>query len=111
LSYTIGFAHRCRGGTSLRLAGVNSRYREIERQLWGYLRLEKTLRLLKQADIIPLTDDVAHQFNDLRKQKLKVGTQDLKIAAIALTHHAEVATANERDFGRVPELKTVNWIA
>lgn len=47
----------------------------------------------------------------LRRSKLNVGSQDLRIAALALELDATVATRNLRDFRRVPNLKFVDWSA
>ena len=58
----------------------------------------------------PLANASADRFNDLRKQKIRVGTQDLKIAAIALTQDALLLSANLRDFRRVPGLRVENWL-
>lgn len=43
------------------------------------------------------------------RMRLNVGSNDLKIAAIALEYQATVVTRNFRDFGRVPGLTIVDW--
>jgi tRNA(fMet)-specific endonuclease VapC len=42
-------------------------------------------------------------------QRLNVGSNDLKIAAIALENQAIVVTRNRRDFGRVAALTCEDW--
>ena len=49
------------------------------------------------------------RYESLKKLKLNVGGNDLRIAAIALEHNATVVSANLRDFSRVPELKVEYW--
>jgi len=48
-------------------------------------------------------------FQQLRAARLRVGTLDLKIAAIALTNGLTVLTRNRNDFGRVPGLTFADW--
>jgi hypothetical protein len=48
-------------------------------------------------------------FQQFRAQKIRVGTQDLKIAAIVLSHQATLVTRNQKDFTRLPNLKITDW--
>lgn len=53
---------------------------------------------------VPFDDIAQAHFEHMRRLKLRLGTQDLRIAAIALARGAAVATRNLRDFQRVPGL-------
>ena len=46
----------------------------------------------------------------LRKQRIRIGSQDLRIAAIALQHGFTVVTSNVRDFAQVPNLNIEDWV-
>jgi len=48
--------------------------------------------------------------SNLRQQKIRIGTMDLKIASIALVNDALLITANIRDFSLVPGLRCENWL-
>ena len=52
----------------------------------------------------------AYTWQGLRAQRIRIGTMDLKIAAIALVHDALLLSANLRDFQQVPNLRVANWI-
>lgn len=47
---------------------------------------------------------------ELERSGTPIGDADLRIAAIALSHHLKVVTGNERHFQRVPELEIENWL-
>ena len=53
---------------------------------------------------------VARQFEEMRRQKLRIGSMDLKIAATALVNNALLLSANLSDFERVPALRVENWL-
>ena len=55
--------------------------------------------------ILPYTPAADAEFARLRAQKVRIGTQDLRIASIALTAGATVVTRNARDFAQVPGLQ------
>ena len=56
-------------------------------------------------------DPIGIEFERLQRLRLRVGTMDLKIAAIALAHDASVLTRNSKDFSRVSGLRFEDWAA
>lgn len=87
------------------------RYTDVERQVWGYQKMRQLFSLVKTIEVIPFDIDVANLVKELQSQKLRVGTQDLKIAAIGLTHIALLLSNNLKDFKRIPGLRVESWIA
>jgi tRNA(fMet)-specific endonuclease VapC len=49
-------------------------------------------------------------FQHLRAQRIRIGTLDLRIAAIALSREATLVTRNRQDFAGIPApLNIENW--
>ena len=65
-------------------------------------------------EILPYDDLAAQQYGVIRsfleKQGTPIGSLDTLIAAHALALDCTVVTNNQREFTRVPGLKTANWI-
>src|SRR5262249_21123559 len=80
------------------------------RQVIGYRELAGLFEFYHEFEIVPFDEAAARQFDDLRGQRLRLGTMDLKIAATALVHNALLLSANRRDFERVPGLRVENWL-
>ena len=59
---------------------------------------------------MPFDEQAASEYQGLRAQRIRIGTMDLKIAAIALVHDALLLSANLRDFQQIPNLRVANWI-
>ena len=92
-----------------RTAGVlsaSSKERTALRQVVGYRELSQLFQFYQEFEIVLFDEAAAQVFDDLRKQKLRLGTMDLKIAATALVNNALLLSANRSDFDRVPELQT-----
>jgi tRNA(fMet)-specific endonuclease VapC len=75
----------------------------------GYTRFTDSVRELAGWDALPFTAASVLRFQNLLRQKLNVGGNDLRIASIALEFGATVVTRNLRDFGRVPGVQCEDW--
>jgi tRNA(fMet)-specific endonuclease VapC len=75
----------------------------------GYFNLNRTLEYFQTINVIDFDQAAADCYQEIIGQKLRVGTQDLKIAAITLSRQAIVVTRNYRDFSKVPGLQIEDW--
>ena len=82
----------------------------VHQQVVPYLRLAKLIDFLRDWNVLVWNEPAADQFVRLRKQRVRIGTQDLKIASIALTSDALLLSANLRDFEQVPGLRVEEWL-
>lgn len=74
-----------------------------------YARLNGTLRFYHNIAVWQYTQEAELRCEALRAAKIRVGTQDLKIAAIALWAGAILLTRNARDFAQIPNLLVEDW--
>jgi tRNA(fMet)-specific endonuclease VapC len=82
---------------------------DIEMQARGYVRLASYLDAIKRWKIVAFDEHSVAEFKRLREEKVRIGTQDLKIASIALAKNMLVLSANLRDFRKVPGLRVASW--
>ena len=75
----------------------------------GCERLQETMGFYASLYVLPYDVEAQLQFAHLRRQQVRIGTQDLRIAAIALSKNARLVTRNTRDFAKVPGLHIVDW--
>jgi tRNA(fMet)-specific endonuclease VapC len=87
-----------------------SRHRDAAAQMAAYQTLAELFHFFAPWQIVPLDAAAVGEFNRLRKQKVRLATMDLKIAAIALAQNALLLSANLRDFQQVPGLRVENWL-
>jgi tRNA(fMet)-specific endonuclease VapC len=77
----------------------------------AYRSLWQTVRFFAAAQIVLYDDACERKFHNLRAQKIRIGTRDLRIAATALVHDLTLVTRNRSDFSRVPSLRIEDWSA
>ncbi len=75
----------------------------------AYEKLQVTFDSLKSFNVLKFTTEAQKLYINLLHQKIKVGRQDLRIAAIALSLNGILITQNNRDFCQVPNLVLDNW--
>ena len=66
---------------------------------------------LKPLVVLPFDAEAAREHARLRMalKNMPIGERDLVIASVALAHRLAVVTHNQREFGRVPGLKSLDW--
>ena len=92
--------------SAIRRADASSGKRSVQR---AYEFLALSLAQLQQLKILPYNQAAEMLFADWRRQKLRLGTRDLRIAAICAAHGAKLISRNRRDFDQVPGLVVEYW--
>ena len=75
-----------------------------------YEQLGESIRFLSNFVVAPWNAAAAERMAALKGARLRVGTQDLRIASIALAQDALLISANLVDFEQVPKLRVENWM-
>jgi tRNA(fMet)-specific endonuclease VapC len=91
------------------LAAIN-RERAGNDQLTAYARFHAALRDLQKLTLIPFDADAVARFHELQRLCPRIGTMDLKIAAICIAHETVLLSRNLVDSGKIPGLRVGNWL-
>jgi tRNA(fMet)-specific endonuclease VapC len=75
----------------------------------AYQWLLETLDDFRKTNILDFNTAAIDLYQELMCQKIRIGTQDLRIAAIALSVNGILVTRNQRDFAKVPNLILEDW--
>jgi tRNA(fMet)-specific endonuclease VapC len=100
----ISFEEQTRGW----LAQI-ARARNAKKEIAAYSRLRNLLVDYSVHLVVDYDEAAAIQFDNLRSAKVRIGTMDLKIAAIVLSQKAKLLSGNLQDFTKVPGLSVENW--
>ncbi len=74
-----------------------------------YRWLGETVDQLARLPALYFDDKAVTLYEKLLSQKVRIGTQDLRIASIVLSQKAVLLTRNSLDFSRVPGLQMEDW--
>jgi tRNA(fMet)-specific endonuclease VapC len=75
-----------------------------------YPRLTQLVEFYAQWSVLAFDTQSAVIYASLKRQGIRIGAQDLKIASIALANDALLLSANLVDFQKVPGLKVEDWL-
>jgi tRNA(fMet)-specific endonuclease VapC len=100
----VSFEEQMRGWLA-----VISRARNQPREVAAYQRLQALLRFFNEIPVLDYSEVVAARFEELRRSSLRVGSMDLKIAAIALSQDGLLLSSNLKDFQKIPKLRVEDW--
>jgi tRNA(fMet)-specific endonuclease VapC len=75
----------------------------------AYAKLKKHLEGYRTITLLDFGVGAASELQRPRRMRIRIGTMDLKIAAITLVHDATLLSRNLVDFKKVPGLKVEDW--
>jgi tRNA(fMet)-specific endonuclease VapC len=86
-----------------------NRRRDAQSVVRAYREFSRLLSVFADVQLAEFSPEAAAEFDSLRKQRVRIGTMDLRIAATALVRDYTVLTRNLVDFEQVPGLKVEDW--
>jgi tRNA(fMet)-specific endonuclease VapC len=90
---------------------MSSKCRTVAEQIKAYGRLLEHVQLYREIEVLPFDAKAGVEFQRLRALLPRVGTMDLRIAAIAQATGGIVLTRNLRDFALIPGVHADDWSA
>jgi tRNA(fMet)-specific endonuclease VapC len=102
----ISYEEQMRGWLSY-IAKAQSEDKQVE----AYKQLKNQLMNYCAIPVIEFDLDAVREFNRLRKVYPRLGTMDLKIAAITIVNQSILLTRNFSDFGQISDLSIEDWTA
>jgi tRNA(fMet)-specific endonuclease VapC len=75
----------------------------------AHSRFRQAIYDLAKLNILEFNSAAITVFKDLKRQRLRAGSQDLRITATAIANGAIVVTRNRVDFGQISGLQIEDW--
>lgn len=88
---------------------VCRRARSSQQRRQAYERMQRSFSFYRGMTCLPFDDVAAKIYDELVAQKIRIGTNDLSIAAITLSVNGVLVTRKIVDFQCVPNLMIEDW--
>jgi len=89
--------------------GYMAASRSLEAQVEAYRQLQQHLENFCNIPVIGFETAAASTFQNIKKTYPRLGSMDLKIAAIAIANNATLLSRNLSDFSQIKNLRTEDW--
>jgi tRNA(fMet)-specific endonuclease VapC len=86
-----------------------SRAKTSKSEIQIYARLLQHLSTFRRMTVLAYDEVAASIAEQFQRQRVPIGTMDLKIASIVIASDAALVTRNTADFRKVPGLRIENW--
>jgi tRNA(fMet)-specific endonuclease VapC len=83
----------------------------IAEQIAAYQKLERHIANYRKILVISFDEKAGEVFQNIRTQYPRLGTMDLKIAAIVVANQSILLTRNTKDFSQISNLSIEDWTA
>jgi tRNA(fMet)-specific endonuclease VapC len=83
--------------------------KKVQQEIAGYRKLHELFTFFAEIPVLDFDEAAAEQFARLRRSRSRIGSMDLKIAAIALSRHATLLSRNLGDFRQIVDLRVEDW--
>lgn len=82
----------------------STRARDDDQLARAYGSLQQSIEFFREVRILPLDRSAIQRYRSLRADHRRMGTNDLRIAAIVIDHGATLVSRNLSDFRSVADL-------
>ncbi|PMB25547.1 type II toxin-antitoxin system VapC family toxin [Fischerella thermalis] len=80
-----------------------------EKLILAYKGLKDGVEYLNKLKLLDFDLSAYNVYQELVRQRIRIGTRDLRIAAITLSINGILVTRNTKDFAKVPNLLMEDW--
>ena len=87
----------------------NDQPSQSEKLILAYKGLKDGVEYLNKLKLLDFDLPAYNCYRELVSQRIRIGTRDLRIAAITLSLNGILVTRNTKDFAKVPNLQIEDW--
>ena len=88
---------------------VSAKATSTHRQVEAYTKLQEFVDIFREVSLLSFDQHAANLYEQFRRDRIRVGSMDLKIGAIAIANNALLLSRNLSDFKRIPGIRVEDW--